>query len=100
MISLDTVFTAGVHQDGSTDDICLKENLRIFDGTVYMAFCSEVDHDIRMLFLKETVYCFTVCDAFLHKTEIRIVHDRGKSGKITRIGQAVQADDPVVRVFV
>src|SRR5699024_6260903 len=45
-------------------------------------------------------YSFSVCDAFFYKTEIRIIHDRSQGREISRIGQAVQAYDPVVGIFV
>ena len=77
-----------------------KENFRVFDRTVYVAFSCKVHDHVRMLFFKEFVNGFTVCDAFFYKTEIRIIHYRCESGKIACISQAVQADDPVIRVFV
>ena len=52
MITGDAIFTACIHQYGSTHDICLKEYLRCLNGTVNVAFCSEVDNDVRMLLLK------------------------------------------------
>jgi len=100
MISLDPVFPAGVHKDGSSNNVGFEEYLRIFDGTIYMAFCRKIDHHVRVFLLKKSIDSFPVCDAFLNKTEIWIVHDRGKGRKIAGIGKAVQADDPVVRVFV
>ena len=51
-----------------------------------------------MLFFEEFVNCLTVCDAFLYEAEIRFVHNRCKSGKISCISQAVQAYDAIVRM--
>ena len=62
-------------------------------------FCCEVYNHIRMLLLEELVDCFAVSDAFFYKTEIWIVHDRSQGREIAGIGQAVQTDDPVIRVF-
>ena len=53
-------FAAGIHQNSSTDDVRVQENLRVFDGAVYMALCCEVYHHIRMLLLEELVNCFSV----------------------------------------
>ena len=52
MITLDSVFSAGIHKNSSTFDISIKENFRIFDGTVNMAFCCKVYNHIRMFFFK------------------------------------------------
>ena len=94
MITLDSVFAACIHQNSSADNIGVQENLRVFDRTVYMAFCCKVYNHIRMLFFKKFVYSFSICNAFFYKTEIWIVHYRCMSGKITCVGQAVQTDDP------
>ena len=63
-----------------------------------MALSCEVYHDVRMLLLEKLVNSVTVCDAFLYKAEVRFVHDRCKSGKVSGIGQAVQAYDTVIRM--
>ena len=99
MITLDTVFAACIHKNSSTDDICGKENFRVLDGTVYVALGCEVYNHIRVFFLKKFVNCFAVGDAFFYETEIWVVHDRCKSGKVSCIGQTVQTDDAVIRVF-
>ena len=99
MITFDSVFAACVHKNSSADNICGKEHFRIFDRTVYMALSCKVNNHIRMFFLKKLVNCFTVCDAFLYKTEVRVVHNRCKSGKVSCIGKTVQTDDTIVRVF-
>src|SRR5699024_8429811 len=41
-----------------------------------------------------------VSNAFFYKTEIRIVHNRGKSRKVSCISQTVKTDDPIVRILV
>ena len=99
MITLDTVFAACIHKNSSTDDICGKENFRVFDGAVNVTLCCEVYNHIRVFFFKEFVNCFAICDAFFYETEIWVVHDRCKSGKVSCIGQTVQTDDAVIRVF-
>ena len=76
-----------------------KENFRILDGTVNMTLSCEVNNDVWVLLLKQFVNSLTVSDAFLNKTEIRVVHNRCQSRKITCIGKAVQTDDAVIRVF-
>ena len=36
MIPFNTIFAAGIHQNSRTDDICLQEDFRVFNGTVHM----------------------------------------------------------------
>ena len=100
MITLNAVLSAGIHQYGSTHDVGLQEDPRILNGTVYVALCRKVYHHIRMLFLEKFIYRFPVRDAFLYKAEIRIVHNGSQCGKISRIGQAVQTNDAIVRILV
>ena len=99
MVTFDSVFTACIHKDSSTDDVCGKEYFRVLDGTVYVAFCCEVYNHVGMFFFEELVNCLTVCDAFFHETEIRVVHNRSKSRKVSCVCQAVQTDDTIIRVF-
>ena len=63
-----------------------------------MGFGREVDHHVGMFFLKKSVQGLPVADVRLYKAEIRVVHDRRQGGKVARIGQLVQADDPIVRM--
>ena len=54
-----------------------------------MTLSSEVNNDVWVLLLKQLVDSLTVSDAFLNKTEIRVVHNRCQSGKVSSVGQAV-----------
>ena len=98
MITLDSVFTAGIHKDCSTFDVGVKEYFRVLDGTIYVALRCEVYHDIRMLFLEKFVNSLTVCNTLFNKAEVRFVHNRCKSGKVSCVSQAVQAYDTIVRM--
>ena len=64
-----------------------------------MTFGGEVHHHVGMLLLKKPVHALPVADVQLHKAEVGVIHDRSQRGQIAGIGQLVQADDPVVRVF-
>lgn len=99
METFDSVFAAGIHQNGGADNVGVQENLRIFDGAVYVGLGSKVDDDVRMFLLEQLIDTFAVRDIFLHKTEIRVVHDRSKRGQVAGIGQAVQTYDSVIRIF-
>ena len=77
----------------------VRKTSGFFDGAVNVTLCSEVYNHIRVFFLKKFVNCLAVGDAFFYETEIWVVHDRRKSGKVSCIGQTVQTDDAVIRVF-
>ena len=63
-----------------------------------MAFCSEVDDDVRMLFFEKLIYAFPVADIELYESEIRVVHYALKCGQITCICQFIKTDDPVIGI--
>ena len=63
-----------------------------------MRFGREIDDNVRMLFLKETVHGLSVADIRFHKAEVLTVHDRRQCGQIPRVGQLVKTDDPVIRM--
>ena len=65
-----------------------------------MTLRGKIHHNIRMLLLKKFINSITVCNALFHETEIRIFHHRFKCGQIARIGQTIQADNPVIRIFI
>ena len=99
MIAGNAVFPAGVHQHSRTLDVGIQKNFRILNRAVHMAFRREVYYHIRMFLFEQTVHRLPVCDAVFYKTEIFLLHHGSQSGKITGIGQAVQTDNPVIRVF-
>ena len=89
MIALNSMLAASIHQHTGTDDVSLKENAWVFDGTVNMRFCRKVDHHVRMFFFKQLVDSFAITDIGLYKTEIRVIHNRCQRGQITCIGQLI-----------
>ena len=95
----DPVFPAGIHQHSRTHDVRLQENARIINAAVHMGFRREIHNHIRMFFLKQPEHCFPVADILLHKPEMRVIHYAFQRREIPRIGQFIQADDPVFRIF-
>ena len=100
VITGNAVLPACIHQDCGSFDIGIQEHLGILDRTVHMALCRKINHYIRVLFLKQSVYRFAVRYTLLHESEIRIVHHRFQRGHIARVSQAVQTDDAVIRILV
>ena len=64
-----------------------------------MAFCGKVHHNVRMLFFKQLIYSFAVADIGLHKAEIRVIHDRRQRRQVACVGQLIETDNAVIRVF-
>ena len=64
-----------------------------------MAFRGEIHHHVGMLFLKQLIHALTVADIQLYEPEIGVTHHRLQSGQVARVGQLVQANDSVIRVF-
>ncbi len=63
-----------------------------------MALCRKVDDNVRFFLLKEPLNCLTVRDGLLYKTEVRFVEDGLQGGQVSCIGQAVETDNPVLRM--
>ena len=94
------VLAAGIHQRGCADDVCLQENAGVINTAVHMGFRGEIDNHFRMLFLKQGENGFPVADVRPDKAETGIVHNRFQGGQVSRIGELVQADNPVFRILV
>ena len=75
MIALNAILPAGIHENGSSHDVSLQENIRIFNRPVHMAIRREVHYDVRVLLLKESIQP-PVSDIHLDKAEIRRIHHR------------------------
>ena len=65
--------SARIHEDLRSKDIGLQENIRILNGSVHMGFCSEVHHDVKVLFIKQVEDEITIGDVSLYKLEVWIL---------------------------
>ena len=70
------VLPTGVHEHACAYDIGLKKNGRILDASVHMAFRREIDHDVGLLLLKETVDALPITDVQFAESEIGSLHHR------------------------
>ena len=93
------VFPAGIHQVSRAHDIGPQENIRILNAAVHMAFRREVDHRVRLFLLKQGENSLPVTDVGFAEPEIRIARYRLQGGQVSRVGQLVHADDPVLRML-
>ena len=98
MIPFNSILPTGIHKNRCADDIGLEEDTGIFDRTVHMAFCCEIDDDVWLLLFEKLIDSFAVTYVQFDKAEIRIVHDVLQCGQISCIGQLIQTHNPVVRM--
>ena len=93
MIALYAVLPASIHQHLRAHNIGAQEQLRLGNGAVYMAFRSEIHHDIRLFFFKKRVDSLPIRNVPLHKTETGIFQGFSQIFQIARIGQRIHIDD-------
>ena len=89
---------AGVQQDLDPQDVGPQEQAGVLNGAVHMALRREVDDDIRPVRRENRKNPFPVRDVPPHHPDVRPRHGRLQRADIARVGQAVQAQDPVLRV--
>ena len=100
VVALHTVFAAGIHHDRGPDDIGLEEDLRVLNGPVHVGLRGKIDDNIRLFLFKEFIDGSAVADVHPDEAEIGLIHDGRQRGQIARVGQLVDADDPVLRMSV
>ena len=64
-----------------------------------MALRREVDYNVGVFFFEQPVNRFPVADIRPDKAEAGILHHGSQSTEVSRVGQLVQAYDPVVRIL-
>ena len=89
---------AGIHQNGSTDNIGLQKDRWVFNAPVDMALGSKVDDSVRLFLFKERIHPLPVTDVELHKAEVRIIHHRLQCAEVAGIRQFIKADDSGIRI--
>ena len=95
MVARDAVFAAGVEQDARADDVRLKEDFRVLDGTVDMALGGEVDDDVGVLGLEEVIDGLAVGDVGADKFEVFVLLRNFERLEVAGIGELVKADEAV-----
>ena len=90
----------GLQHGQRADDIGLREGEGVLDGTVHMGLRREVDHAVHLLFLHQGEHALEVADVHLDEPVVGPVLDVLEIREIARVGELVQVDDPVLRIFV
>ena len=100
MIALDAVGAAGIEQGRRADHVCAHKDLRIRDAAVHVGLRRKVNHNVRLLLLKEVKDKRSVRDVAAHKAVVLLVRDRRNALQIARIGEEIQVDDLILRIAI
>ena len=92
------VSPAGIQQYLGAQHISLQKDARVLDRAVHMTLGGKVDDRVGPFLSQKSVHRLTVTDVPLHKAEAGMFQHRGQGGPVSRVGQPVQADHPVLRV--
>ena len=90
----------GLQHGQGADDVGLREGEGILDGTVHMGFRRQMDHAVHLFLTHEGEHALEVADVHLDEPVVGPVLDVLEVREIARVGEFVQVDDPVVRIFV
>ena len=80
--------------------IGLSKGERVFDGAVHMALGGEVYDAVDVFILHQLVDTLEVADVHLDEAVVRLVLDVLQVGEVAGVGQLVEVDDFVFRIFV
>ena len=85
----DPIAARTIEQILRTENICLQEELRIFDTAVHVALRGKVYDHVEMIFGKQIVYQFTIAYVSAHEEAALLIDVVGDSAQIARIGEQV-----------
>ena len=90
-----------IHEVLCSEDVHRQEELRIFNRTINMALCGEIDKIVDVVFRKQTVNEFTVTDVSLHEEAPLIVNIVFDGSEVACIGEGIEDDylDVVIQIF-
>ena len=94
------VYLGSLQQRKRSHHICPCKGKRILDTAVYMTFRSQVDNSINMILLHQFQHLFIITDVCLDESIVFLVLNILQVGQVARIGQLVQIDDMILRIFV
>ena len=82
-----------------THYISTSKGERILDRTVHVAFGCKMDNTVYLILLHQRKYGIEITDIRLNKSIIWSLLDILQIGQVSGIGQFVEIDDMIVRVF-
>ncbi|SSH70698.1 Uncharacterised protein [Klebsiella pneumoniae] len=93
------VVTGRLQQSEGADHVGLDEGCRAINGTVHMAFCRQVHHDIRAELAELGRHGSSIRDISLGKRVAFAPGHRRQGFEVTGVGQAVQHVDFIPGIF-
>ena len=90
----------GLQQAERAHHVGAGEGEGVLDGAVHMAFGGQVDDAVHVVFLHELHDAVEVADVRLDEGVVRAVLDVLQVGQVAGVGQFVEVDDVIVRIFV
>ena len=91
--------TGGIEQVLGAQNICVEEELGIFDASVNMALGGKIYDHVEAVFGKEAVDERSVADISLHEEAAVVVDVFGNGSQVACIGKQVQNNDAHIVVF-
>ena len=88
-----------VQHNLGADDVGIQKDLRVGDAAVHMTFRGEIDHGVNGIRIENPVDRGSVADVRVYKMVSGIVFNILEVLKITGIGQSIDIDDGILRVF-
>jgi len=71
-----------------------------FDGAVYVALCRQMNDAVDIILLHNGAHALKVADVCLDEGVVRLPFNITEVGEVAGIGEGIQIDDAVLRVFV
>ncbi len=90
--------TRSLKQAMGANNIGLDKGIRPGDRAVNMRLGSKMHQGINPLLAQQQFDQLAIADIALHKTEVRVTHQRTQSFDIAGIGQGIQHHDAVCRM--
>ena len=94
------IFTAGFEQVEGADDVGGDEIRRAADGTIYVRFRCEVENVRDFMFDEDSADGREITQVHFLKDVFRVVIDSGEIREVTRVGEAIEVDEPGYRRLV
>ena len=80
--------------------VCACKGEWVFDGTIHVTLCCEVNNAVNLLVLHEFVEGIEVADVHLYELIVGLVFYVFQVGEVAGIGQLIEVDDVVLWVLV
>ncbi len=94
------ILTGGLQQAQRAHDVGAGKGKGVFNGAVHMAFCGKVDDAVYIELLHDGAHAHVVADICLDEGIIGFILYIFEVSQVTGIGEGIEVDDAVLRVFV